>query len=149
LKHCPGIVFHGRILHLVSTGVKRISLFGNYMPYPEWGEHTGPKYLSALSTPIAFISSPSSIQDPFRMKHETDNDGTAEPRYGYFDPHDQEWIMKDAATRGYNLEPYQWCLVSLGPDNEQQLDGGKNPGYYPYDTSNGLNSFGDILRVGP
>ena len=54
-----------------------------------------------------------------------------------------------AASRGYNLQSFRWCLVSLGPDNEQQLDGGRNPGFYPYDASNGLSSYGDILRLGP
>ncbi|HOE11827.1 MAG TPA: prepilin-type N-terminal cleavage/methylation domain-containing protein [bacterium] len=134
----------------LATAIESYRLeFGNYMPYPEWGSHTAPRYLAALSTPVAFISSAESFQDPFRKKSEADRDGEAAPRYGYFDPHDQQWIMDDAKFRGYNLNPYQWCLVSPGPDYEQQLDGGKRPGYYPYDASNGLNSFGDILRVGP
>ena len=134
----------------LATAIESYHLdYNNYMPYPEWGDHTGPKYFRALSTPIAFITSPESIHDPFRRQLEADNDGEGAPRYGYFDPHDQTWIMNDAASRGTNLEPYRWCLVSLGPDNEQQLDGGKNPGYYPYDGSNGLNSYGDIFRLGP
>jgi len=134
----------------LTTAIESYRLeFGNYMPYPEWGSHTGPRYLNALSTPVAFISSAESFQDPFRKKGEADKDGETAPRYGYFDPHDQQWIMDDAKFRGYNLNPYQWCLVSPGPDFEQQLDGGMKPGYYPYDASNGLNSLGDILRVGP
>jgi len=134
----------------LATAIESYRLeYNNYMPYPEWGQHTGPRYFRALSTPIAYISSPESIHDPFRHKHEADNDGEEAPRYGYFDPHDQAWIMEDAASRGYNLEPYQWCLVSPGPDYEQQLDGGINPGFYPYEASNGLTSCGDILRLGP
>lgn len=134
----------------LATAIESYRLeYNNYMPYPEWGSHTGSHYFRALSTPIAFMSSPGGIHDPFRKQHEADNDGEEAPRYGYFDPHDQEWIMNDAATRGIDLNPFMWCLVSLGPDNQQQLDGGKNPGYYPYESSNGLNSYGDILRVGP
>lgn len=134
----------------LATAIESYRLqYNDYMPYPEWGQHTGPAYFKALSTPIAFISSPDSIHDPFRKKYEMDHDSEEAPRYGYFDPYDQPWIMDDAASRGYNLKPYRWCLVSLGPDNQQQLDGGINPGFYPYEASNGLNSYGDILRLGP
>ncbi len=134
----------------LATAIESYRLDNNaYMPYPEWGDHTGPKYLNALSTPVAYMNSPGAIADPFRRKGETDNDGEMAPRYGYFDPHDQEWIMNDAKTRGFSLDTYLWCLVSLGPDNQQQLDGGTNPGFYPYDSSNGLNSYGDIFRLGP
>ena len=67
----------------LATAIESYRLeYGNYMPYPEWGQHTGPAYLGALSTPIAFITSADSIHDPFRRKHESDNDGIAEPRYG-------------------------------------------------------------------
>lgn len=137
----------------LATAIESYHLDQNaYMPYPIWGDHTGPKYFKALSTPVAYITSPDSIIDPFRRQHEPDNDGVIRPRYGYFDPRTEpvKWFIQTAYYYGTKLPgPYQWTLISLGPDNVQNVDGGKPAGFFLYEASNGLHSAGDIYRFGP
>lgn len=145
----------------LSTAIEQYRMDNNdYMPYPEWGGNTNPKYLNALSTPVAYISSAESIYDPFRRKQEADADGILKPRYGYFDPYDSAvaWFIVGSKYQGTDLPgPFKYCLVSLGPDNLQGVEGSYvqsigHPGaagFIVYNASNGLNSYGDIYRFGP
>lgn len=145
----------------LSTAIEQYHLDNNdYMPYPEWGGNTDPRYLNALSTPISYISSADSVSDPFRKRYEADADGLFKPRYGYFDPHDEAvaWFIVGSNYLGTALPGlFKYCIVSLGPDNLQGVEGTYvqtlgHPGaagFIIYDASNGLNSYGDIYRFGP
>lgn len=145
----------------LSTAIEQYRMDNNdYMPYPEWGGHTTLKYLDALSTPVAYISSAESIWDPFRHKGQADADGIMKKRYGYFDPTSEPvaWFIPGSIYRGTELPgSFKWCLDSLGPDNLQGVEGSYvtsigHPGaagFIVYEPSNGLTSYGDIYRFGP
>lgn len=128
-----------------------------YPPYPEFGQHTGPRYFNALSTPVAYITSASGITDPFRNMQGDDNDGQAAPRYGYFNPQKSpvEWMWKKTPKPRYNGKEmpsnFQYVIVSLGPDAYQGTENKSDArsGFITYDSSNGTKSNGDIYRVGP
>ncbi len=122
-----------------------------YLPYPTWGGHTNPRYLNALSTPIAYMSSPDSIYDPFR-NHDPDQDGVNKPRYGYFDPRTSpvQWFIQPSTYNGVKLPGnYEYSIVAIGPSHVQHIDGGDPRGFIVYQSSNGLNSWGQIYRFGP
>ncbi len=124
----------------------------NYLPYPDWGGHTHPNYFNALSTPVAYISSPDSISDPFRLQYREDHDGVMKPRYGYFDPRTSpvQWFIVPGVYKGIDLPGnYEWTLVSIGPSHVQHIDGGQPAGFILYESTNGLTSWGQIYRFGP
>ncbi len=124
----------------------------NYLPYPEWGGHTHPQYFNALSTPVAYMSNPDGIYDPFRKKRVADNDGIRKPRYGYFDPRASgvQWFIEPASYQGIKLPGnFEWTLISIGPSHVQHVDGGEPRGFIVYDSSNGVISWGNIYRFGP
>jgi len=145
----------------LATAIEEYRMDNNdYMPYSDWGGYTNPSYLNALSTPVAYISAADSIWDPFRRRQEKDADGYFQPRYGYFDPHDEAvaWFMVGPTYQGVVLPgPFKYCLNSLGPDNLQGVEGSYvesigrpgAAGFIVYNASNGLNSYGDIYRFGP
>ncbi len=90
---------------------------------------------SALTTPISFISFYPA--DPFGRKREGNEFHTAV--YDYYDWESAK-IANNApgSTRGS-----YWRIASAGPDKIQ------NVGFaVDYDSSNGLNSRGDIVRLG-
>ena len=136
---------------------------GWYPPYPLWGGHSHPSYLNALSTPIAYMTSPESVDDPFGLR--MDHDGEIGQRYGYnvFDPVKGArliWIYTpkagfDPVYNGVRLPgPFDWILRSRGPNramNSAPDDSSAKPNgvYLEYSSSNGLVSSGDIYRIGP
>jgi len=143
-------------LRTLAVGIEAYAVDNRrYMPYPEWGQHTGPRYLNALSTPIAYVSAGSGVVDPFRRRGQRDTDGEQAPRYGYFDPHSSpvQWAMSqpDAYYEGIRLPgPYKWTLISIGPDHHQNMDSSTPPrGVIHYEATNGTVSEGDIWRLGP
>jgi len=140
----------------LATALEAYALDNNsdYPPYPEWGSHTNYEYLNALSTPIAYIASAGSINDPFRVPQRPYHDGQRHQRYGYFDPQSDPvaWAITapDAYYNGVKLPgEFRWTLISLGPDHLQQTESEPPAGYFEYDPSNGTVSYGDIFRFGP
>ncbi len=137
----------------LATALESYHLDQNgYLPYPQWGGHTHPKYFNALSTPVPYISSPDSIADPFRNQYLEDQDGIRKPRYGYFDPRTSpvQWFIVPGEYQGIDLPGnFEWTLVSIGPSHVQHIDGGDPRGFIVYDSSNGLVSWGQIYRFGP
>jgi prepilin-type N-terminal cleavage/methylation domain-containing protein len=134
--------------------------YTGYMPYSVWGQHTDPRYLNALTTPVAYVTSISAMRDPFWAPGDMTYDRTV-PRYGYI----RTWpvlangtapaahaCFLGALAQGCAPVSAQWGLVSPGPDKFQDADtqpsGG--PGVFRiYDATNGTRSMGDIWRFGP
>ncbi len=153
----------------LSTAIEMYYLDQNaYMPYGQWGGHTSPRYFNALSTPVAYLTSPESVDDPFQVR--VDQDGQAGFRYGYFDPTlpngpRQKFFRPGAMQRWKGQEMpanYKWWIISRGPDRIMDGDSGSLsaesgvtifvPGpniFLVYDPSNGTQSRGDIHRFGP
>jgi prepilin-type N-terminal cleavage/methylation domain-containing protein len=124
-----------------------------------YGERTLEDILAPLTTPIAYIASLPS--DPFASVDYADS--FLQKYYGYADndregpgsDHGVPTLMPDVAEK-YGLRPLRtgdYILGSVGPDHIwglfQIAGGDTNAIAFPYDTSNGLNSLGDItLRSG-
>ncbi len=146
----------------ISTAIEQYKMDNNaYMPYNLWGGYTHLAYLNALSTPVPYISSADSIWDPFRVSGQSDADGIMKRRYGYFDPHVDavQWMFDGIANYQGQIMPgqFKYVLVSIGPDNLQGVEGSYvrsigqpgAAGFFEYDSSNGIRSYGDIYRPGP
>ena len=151
-------------MRALATALESYRLDTNwYPPYPLWGGHTHPSYLNALSTPVAYMTSPESVDDPFGLVE--DHDGEKGQRYGYnvFDSVKGArlaWIYTpsagfDPVYNGVRLPgPYIWILRSRGPNramNSAPDDSSANPRgvFLMYSPSNGTVSPGDIYRIGP
>ena len=103
----------------------------------------------AFTTPIAYISSGTMLQDPFRAGI-TQN--ALLTRYRYSNTKD------GSLGQVTNPGPYRdafggWRMLSLGPDRVYSMDVGANLTKwgiwditYPYDPSNGTVSNGDMIR---
>lgn len=137
-----------------------------YMPYPNWGGHTSPLYFNALSTPVAYLSNPESVDDPFQVR--VDQDSQAGMRYGYFDPTlpngpRQKFFRPGAMQHWKGIEMpgnFKWWVISRGPDRIMDGDSGSTSIgamnfeaganiFLVYAPSNGVKSRGDIHRFGP
>lgn len=136
----------------ITTALEMYNLDQNgYLPYPDWGGHTTPRYLNGLSTPISYMSSPDSIYDPFRNR-DPDHDGIGKPRYGYFDPRTSpvQWFIHPSSYNGVKLPANcEYSLVAIVPSHVQHIDGGTPAGFTVYQSTNGLSSWGQIYRFGP
>ena len=133
-----------------------------YPPYNLWGGHSHPRYLNALSTPVAYLTSPESVDDPFGLFE--DHDGVRGQRFGYNIINNKNvplsWIVApksgfEPIWKGVRLPgPYVWILRSRGP-NKKMNSAPDDPTAVPngvflvYQSSNGLISSGDIYRLGP
>ena len=137
----------------LATALESYRLDRNgYPPYPDWGQHTHPRYFNSLSSPVAYITSPESIADPFRIQYMADADGEKRPRYGYFDPRTSpvQWFIVPGIFHGVDLPGhYEWSIVSVGPSHVQHIDGGQPAGFIVYEATNGITSWGQIYRFGP
>ena len=153
----------------LATAIEMYFLDNNaYMPYGEWGGHTSPHYFNALSTPVAYLSNPEAVDDPFQVL--VDQDGQAGFRYGYFDPTlpngpRQKFFRPGAMHTWQGTEMpgnYQWWIISRGPDLVMDGDSGSLTSesgvmvfvtgeniFLVYDPSNGIKSRGDLHRFGP
>lgn len=132
----------------------------DYMPYDDWGNHGDPAYLIALSTPVAYITSTISIDDPF---FDPEIAGVyPSSHYGYYagtkDSNgevDHAWLEIVANLKLYGVkgaDNYRYCFTSAGPNRILEVDDYKDEPYFYsvfYDSSNGTISIGDILRFGP
>jgi prepilin-type N-terminal cleavage/methylation domain-containing protein len=129
-----------------------------YMPYGYWGNHGDPDYMIALSTPVAYITSALSMEDPF---YDPEIEGESiYDYYGYYastpEPSgevNQPWQEIVANLQYFGVpgeHNYRYCFTSAGPNRILEIDDYKGL-FYPifYDASNGTISIGDILRFGP
>jgi len=128
-----------------------------YMPYDYWGNHGNPAYLIALSTPVAYITSTLSMDDPF---FDPEIQGLQYTHYGYYASTrtpsgeiNEPWREIVANLEYFGVpggNNYRYCFTSAGPNRILEIDDYKGL-FYPifYDASNGTISIGDILRFGP
>lgn len=118
-------------------------------------------YLSAITTPIAYMSS--IPRNPFPLH--TYNNYVGSVRDYQYDYAATDWMYTQILFRGLPQNGAKWVLNTCGPDMvpsggeymllwpKTVLTGGgfgsnSNPGGI-YDPTNGTISWGDIVRVGP
>ncbi len=95
-----------------------------------------------LTTPIAYITS--SLEDAFKLKNVADAGDDYDQYYEFY---------LTNPSRNANLKKTMFNIESVGPDG---YDGFQPTSSYPvcpstfqfYDASNGVRSYGDILRAG-
>ncbi len=135
----------------VATALESYHLDHNF--YPVWQTFAGgsiwpvSRRLIPLTTPVAYMSSVPQI-DPFvrsssnllirEQSHDAYNEG-----YNYGDAWTSYNTLKQA-TLSSDWRCSEWRIESAGPDALQQAASVPS-----YDSTNGLNSGGDIQRVGP
>ncbi|MFH1737961.1 MAG: prepilin-type N-terminal cleavage/methylation domain-containing protein [bacterium] len=115
------------------------------------GEYIGPFELARLTTPVAYMSS--IPEDPFGPILNSDY-GYSGVLNAYGSPIKKFYIFHGPPT--FDTTPamirhnIRWVICGLGPDRGWfDSSGGGEPSYPRYDVSNGLNSRGNIERVGP
>ncbi len=130
--------------------------FSSVGPKPPYTTFEGPFY--PLTSPVSYMSS--LPQDPFSPREKNVGFSANEQgrSYIYFDNEPGRGedfgidLYKAANAPLYNLRPLkekEFALISIGPDGAMGI--GRNPGVLrglPYDSSNGLMSDGDIVRIG-
>ena len=127
---------------------------GNFIPHtgghPAWQN----KY---LTTPVAYVSSFESLQDPFQLGDAGDEQTQtwahgelhSDPVRNH--PHLVTQYFRDIPEWRKPLEsnPEQaYVVISAGPDTAFSLFQNGKFGHPIYASSNGLRSFGDIVRLG-
>lgn len=113
----------------------------DFTAYPIWAQVNGSGFSPILTTPVAYMASMSSFEDPFEK--------VAGYYYVFFcfaDMVNQGWVKP--YNGWYGNKPganYSslWGILSLGPDRLWTW------GDVTYDPSNGTISYGDIARWGP
>ncbi|HPO99342.1 MAG: prepilin-type N-terminal cleavage/methylation domain-containing protein [Candidatus Omnitrophica bacterium] len=136
-------------MQALSTALEMYNMDNNHYPY--WVKPDGtyvnplPARFYPLTTPIAYMSSVP--QDPFIYgppgARINENQDAAYTTYDYVE---SRGSIKFA---GVTVLPpsrrcAEWRISSAGPDGTNTYGN-----YYSYDASNGLRSFGDIVRTGP
>ncbi len=125
---------------------------GQFMPH--WGEHPAwqNKY---LTTPITYISSTNALRDPFQMR----NGDTQTNLWAHGELHQDPVRNHPQLVSQYFIHVEGWeqplknnpkeayVIISAGPDHGFSLFQ-SNFGYPLYHVTNGLNSFGDVVRLG-
>ena len=133
----------------LSSALEMYRMDNNHYPY--WVDSSGtlvnplPRRFYPLTTPIAYISSVP--QDPFiygppgaridESQHE------AYTTYDYVESGSTIRVRK-VTILSPSRRCAEWRISSAGPDGTNTYGN-----VYSYDMSNGLRSFGDIIRVGP
>lgn len=144
---------------VLATAIEVYHVDNNdYMPYRYWGSHGDPRYLTALSTPIAYIPSSMDVTDPF---YDPEIHGFPPfAHYGYYAATptasgeiNVPWQQIVANLKFFGVhspDNYRYCFTSAGPNRILEIDDWKAL-FFPlfYDSSNGTISVGDILRFGP
>lgn len=151
----------------LATALESYYLDANgYPPYGQWGGHTSPRYFNVLSTPVAYLTNPEAVDDPFQVREDQDKQGGF--RYGYFDPTmpdgpRQKFFRPGAMKTWKGIEmpgAFKWWVISRGPDRIMDGDSGAAVAggmslaageniFLVYDSSNGVQSRGDLHRFGP
>ncbi len=118
--------------------------------YPIDSDNSLPRGLSMLTTPVAYLSG--FPRDPFvRIDQQFiagAGDASSAPVYEIGT--DTPW--ENRSPNNNQRRGGTWSITSTGPDAEDscggQLDWPWGTNWYDYDPSNGLNSFGDIFKMG-
>jgi len=142
----------------LATAIEMYHVDNNdYMPYGLWGSHGDPDFLTALSTPVAYISSTLAMSDPF-YDPEIEGSGPFD-YYGYYAATKDSsgvvnvpWQEIVANLKSYGVpgpDNFRYCFTSAGPNRILETDDYKTIRPIFYDGSNGTISIGDILRFGP
>ncbi|RJP23114.1 MAG: prepilin-type N-terminal cleavage/methylation domain-containing protein [Candidatus Omnitrophota bacterium] len=136
-------------MQALSTALEMYQLDNNHYPYWIKSDGTNVNPLTArfypLTTPIAYIASVP--QDPFIYGPPGMRiDDTQNVAYITYDYVESRGTIRVA---GVTILPpsrrcAEWRLSSAGPDGTNTYGN-----VWSYDASNGLRSFGDIVRVGP
>lgn len=125
---------------------------GAFIPHighPPWQN----KY---LTTPIAYISSTSALKDPFQNEHGDQQTRTWAHGEFHQDPvrdHPQLVSQYFKNIEGWeqplaNNPKEAYVIISAGPDQAFSLFQNGKFGHPLYESSNGVSSFGDIVRLG-
>jgi len=159
-------------LRTISTALESYAVDHNYYPPNDWVHYENPvdSYSVVpreLTTPVAYLST-NRLYDPFADHHEPPSDRPgieeeAKRMYTYHriychtqaHPIDlmvfPEWLDGPAPRYQENaLQNYgQWVTLSLGPDGRYSMEPEGEPpthgAHIPYDPTNGLVSFGNII----
>lgn len=136
-------------MQALSTALEMYFLDNNHYPY--WIQPDGssvnplPRRFYPLTTPIAYMTAVP--QDPFIYGPPGARiDENQDAAYTTYDYVESRGSIKYA---GVTLLPpsrrcAEWRISSTGPDGTNTYGS-----VYSYDASNGLRSFGDIVRLGP
>ncbi len=137
-----------------ALGVERMTKFG-ILPFNNGPDRTMVQILAPLTTPVSYMSS--IPRDPFNDVMSAKDSaayinyangtyiyGDNEPAFSFIgENHGLSGLTTagSAQTGQRPLSPGEWALMGIGPDGmwESMVRG------MPYDTSNGLNSYGDIV----
>ncbi len=137
-----------------DLGVERMKLLG-IPPFNNGPDRTMIQILAPLTTPVSYMSS--IPHDPFNdPKAAKDSEqyikyangtyiyGDNEPAFSFIgENHGLSGLTKAGSVESGQrpLQPNEWALIGIGPDGlwQSTLRG------MPYQTSNGLNSLGDIV----
>ncbi|HPA48031.1 MAG TPA: prepilin-type N-terminal cleavage/methylation domain-containing protein [bacterium] len=140
-------------LTALSTALESYNVdSGKYPPYSNLkAPYSGKEGLIRLTSPVAYIAG-SLLTDPFMVQAVQSNLGTDPgPPYHYqYADRPTATILKCWA----NYDPgdkFQWFLLSFGPDKLYYHPSG-GPAYnwiISYQPSNGVASWGNIMRYGP
>jgi len=125
------------------------SLYPPFMP-PGGPNDWGRWGLIKLTTPVSYISS-SLLEDPFmRQKTETNHPGTSYGPPFYYIYHDRPTATAAGFWQNYDPQgKYECFVVSYGPDGLYYHGNGPYNWLISYNSSNGLNSWGNIYRFNP
>ncbi|MGI6454924.1 MAG: type II secretion system protein GspG [bacterium] len=136
-------------MQALSTALEMYQMDNNHYPY--WVQSDGtnvnplPRRFYPLTTPIAYLSAVP--QDPFIFgppgTRLVETQDAAYTTYDYVESRGTIRVT-GIAILSPSRRCSEWRLSSSGPDGVNTYGN-----VYSYDASNGLRSFGDIVRVGP
>lgn len=133
----------------IATAVEMYKMDHN--AYPARGQlmvNTRLEFYIRLTTPVAYMSS---IAVDLFYKPDLSGGGQYSNLYPFQDPVQTDNFKETSSY--YDLLPEEktrrgrWVLLSAGPDGNYESSAGRS--YVIFDASNGLNSYGDIMRFGP
>ena len=135
----------------IATALETYRLDYNMYPYrSELSIGSRLEFYRRLTTPVAYLSS--GVRDPF-YKLTSKDEGI--PWADYYPFQDPDYTDQQKISGYYDYMPEEkarrnrWVLLSAGPDGDYDNTSTSYRGKIPYDSSNGVGSFGDILRFGP
>ncbi len=102
-----------------------------------------------LTTPISYMTSV--VTDPFYKIENASGSSQYSNLYPFQDPQQTDNFKKTSSY--YDLMPEEkkrrgrWVLLGAGPDGNYESSAGRS--YVIYNSSNGVASYGDIMRFGP
>lgn len=138
-------------LRSISTALEMYQL--DKGTYPRWAwdsSNAAQDYMGYrdLTTPVAYINGGDTFTNPFKSKWVKGNTSGA---LGEIDPQ-YEMATYQAQGNKFDRSPWprnSWLLESSGPDTFDSYNANNYPQVgIPYQTSNGLTSWGDIYRAG-